>query len=91
MNRESKTPDLGVILYSGPNCSLCEKAKQVAWPVLSVTGHRLREVDITSDVELLRRYRLSIPVLRQANGRELNWPFDENDLAIWLQDEHEET
>ena len=73
-------------LYSGPHCTLCEKAKDVIWPVLNRTGGRLEEVDITSDVELLRRYRVSIPVV-ELNGRELFWPFDEEQLQRFVSGE----
>ncbi|WIO75428.1 glutaredoxin family protein [Porticoccaceae bacterium LTM1] len=76
---------MNLILYSGPHCTLCEKAKQVIWPVIAATGHQLQEVDITTDVELLRRYRLSIPVLAQEAGDELFWPFDSEQLVTWLE------
>lgn len=74
-----------LILYSGPHCTLCEKAKQVIWPVLQQLGMKLVEVDITSDVELLRRYRLSIPVVAFSNGTELGWPFDSEQLIDFLE------
>ena len=72
-----------LILYTGPNCSLCEKAKQVIWPVIAATGHQLAERDITANVEWLRRYRTTIPVVALAD-RELNWPFDQQQLYQWL-------
>jgi hypothetical protein len=72
-----------LLLYTGPNCSLCEKAKQVIWPVIGHTGHSLREVDITSDIELLRTYRPQIPVLH-SQDEDLCWPFDEDALIRWL-------
>lgn len=75
--------DQQLILYTGPHCSLCEKAKQVIWPVIAYTGHGLQEVDVTSDVALLRRYRIQIPVVH-CNGRDLCWPFDETALYNWL-------
>ena len=87
MNLEPATENRELVLYSGPHCSLCEKAKQIIWPVLAVTGHHLREVDITTDVELLRRYRQSIPVLSKGGGAELTWPFDERRLRAWLHNE----
>jgi len=77
------TKNKELVLYIGPNCSLCEKAKQVIWPVVAHTGHTLRQVDITSDIELLRKYRLQIPVASIAD-KDLGWPFDEDELYTWL-------
>ncbi|MGS2722399.1 glutaredoxin family protein [Porticoccus sp. GXU_MW_L64] len=74
-----------LILYTGPQCSLCEKAKQVIWPVIAITGHTLVERDITDNVDWLRKYRISIPVLA-LGGRELNWPFDHGGLYQWLEE-----
>ena len=38
-------------------------------------------VNIEDDVQLLRRYCLEIPVIRDpALGRELGWPFNQDDL-----------
>lgn len=78
-----------LILYTGPNCHLCDRARQQIWPVLAAAGRRLSEVDITSDVALLRKYRVSIPVLADENGRELPWPFDSERIMQWLHKEGE--
>lgn len=81
---QSSTRQSELILYSGPHCTLCEKAKQVIWPIIADTRYCLREVDITSDVDLLRQYRLSIPVVKRRDGNELGWPFDAEQLKAWL-------
>ena len=50
-------------LYTGPGCSLCETVKD---ELTALGAHRhfdLREVDVTTDRELKKRYGLSIPVL----------------------------
>ncbi|UTW45714.1 glutaredoxin family protein [bacterium SCSIO 12696] len=73
-----------LVLYTGPHCSLCEKAKQVIYPVIAATGHQLIERDITSDVSWLRQYRTSIPVVA-VDDRELNWPFDQEHLYQFMQ------
>ena len=71
-------------LYTGPHCTLCDKARQQIWLAISKSGHQLVEVDITSDVTLLRQYRVTIPVLARADGSELCWPFDKQQLQCWL-------
>ncbi|NOH79774.1 glutaredoxin family protein [Vibrio sp. RE86] len=40
-------------------------------------------VDIAFDDELFSRYGVTIPVLN-FNGNELNWPFDLEQLQVWL-------
>lgn len=64
-------------LYSGPNCRLCEEAKQLIYPLLDSTRHKFVEVDITQSLELKKRYGLKIPVLHKVDsGEELEWPFE---------------
>lgn len=38
----------------------------------------------SSDLELLKRYGVRIPVVRDDVGRELGWPFDSFDVERWL-------
>lgn len=74
-----------LILYSTLGCHLCEKAKQVLWPVLSDTGLQLQEVDIADDDQLQEQYGIRIPVVRLQNATEdLGWPFDDDDLRSYL-------
>ncbi|EGA66131.1 thiol-disulfide isomerase and thioredoxin [Vibrio brasiliensis LMG 20546] len=42
-------------------------------------------VDIAFDDELFSRYGVTIPVLNY-QGKELNWPFDLEQLQVWLSD-----
>lgn len=72
-----------LVLYTGPNCKLCELAKNEIWPILG-DKLALQEVDITSDVELLRKYRLNIPVLHMQGLDDLFWPFGQQDIKHWL-------
>jgi glutaredoxin len=58
-----------VIIYSRPGCHLCEEAKQAIENARCVDEYTLEEIDIESDVELLRRYRYEIPVV-MINGEE---------------------
>ena len=67
--RQRREP-VPLTLYTGPNCSLCETLKA---ELLAQGAHRyfeVREVDITTDRELKKRYGLSIPVL-EVNGETL--------------------
>ena len=66
-----------LIIYSHQDCELCELAADLA------TRAKVDWVyqDIRKDINLLRRYRYSIPVIRnQATGIELCWPFEEQDI-----------
>ena len=69
-------------LYSTDGCHLCEDAEallrllkqeqaQLSWSV----------VDIADNDDLFERYGWSIPVLRDAAGKELCWPFDLKTLS----------
>lgn len=63
-----------LIIYTGPNCHLCEQAKALLYPLMSERGLTLVEVDIHTDAELQQKYGIRIPVLL-ANGQEKGWPF----------------
>ncbi|NVD06637.1 glutaredoxin family protein [Vibrio sp. JPW-9-11-11] len=71
-----------ITLYSTEGCHLCEMAL-----ALTQQLHILDQVeiiDIAFDDELLSRYGVTIPVLRY-QGNELNWPFDLEQLQVWLE------
>lgn len=73
---------MDLVLYGTEGCHLCEQAREL---VVRVRGARPREVDIADDAELMARYGVHIPVLRDAvSGAELGWPFDTGELARWL-------
>ena len=63
-----------LIIYTGPNCHLCEQAKAILYPLMSERGLTLMEVDIHTDAELQQKYGIRIPVVL-ANGQEKGWPF----------------
>ncbi|KJY94099.1 thiol-disulfide isomerase [Vibrio neptunius] len=46
-------------------------------------SHQVEIVDIAFDDELFSRYGVTIPVLNY-QGSELNWPFDLQQLQLWL-------
>jgi len=60
-----------IVLYSRPDCHLCDEARDGLLR-MQVGGQRfeLREVDIDSDDDLLRRYLERIPVI-EIDGREI--------------------
>ncbi|WP_027330915.1 glutaredoxin family protein [Marinimicrobium agarilyticum] len=79
--------DNTLILYTTLGCHLCEQAKDRLWPALSSGGWRLEEVDIADSDDLVERYGVRIPVVVRAGSQEeLDWPFDERQLAQWLSD-----
>lgn len=85
-----------LILYSAPDCHLCDLAKVVIDNVvqsqeLSALKHEVCDltiemVNVRQSIDLKRRYGLRIPVLALNfgdAGSELGWPFDEGDFLQW--------
>lgn len=73
-----------LILYYQPECHLCDEAE--ALMQLAGLEGSYRRVDIESDLELLKRYGIHVPVLqREADGEELFWPFDRQRLDEFLE------
>jgi glutaredoxin len=52
-----------VVLYTKPECHLCEQMKEAMSGSGCVELYSLEEVDIESDAELFARYQYEIPVL----------------------------
>ena len=67
-------------LYTTAGCHLCEQAEHI----LDAIGVRYQPVDIESDLGLIERYGIRIPVVADDQGRELGWPFDGSALQSWL-------
>ncbi|MFV0478928.1 MAG: glutaredoxin family protein [Parahaliea sp.] len=67
-------------------CHLCE---QVEGALLNLQHSGLifdyRKVDISEDDKLFEQYALLIPVLRNAVGKELRWPFGGDELLAFIQ------
>ena len=57
-----------VDIFSRPGCHLCEEAKAVLLEIQADHSFLLREVDISTRVDLLERYGEEIPVVF-INGR----------------------
>ncbi len=70
-----------LVLYTREGCHLCLEAGRLAASV----GASVESVDITTEIGLLERYRLTIPVLRNpGRDREINWPFGTDEIADLL-------
>ena len=67
-------------LYTTSGCHLCEHAETI----LEAGGHLFEAVDIADDLDLIERYGVRIPVVRDGAGRELGWPFDGAQLEDFL-------
>ena len=59
-----------VTLYGKPGCHLCEEAREAIHAVREERPFELREVDVSLDPDLHRRYGERIPVL-ELGGEEL--------------------
>lgn len=59
-----------VVVYSKPQCSLCDKAAAILERLRGEFDYRIEHVDITDDAELFARYRYRIPVVT-LDGREI--------------------
>ena len=69
------------ILYQRDDCHLCDQALAV---LAQARVRGLESVFIDDDADLEARYGVRVPVLRDAKGRELDWPFDAARLSVWL-------
>lgn len=84
----SRPTDMGeLILYGTSGCHLCEEAETLLDGSLRVANspNRFQIIDIAEHPELMERYGLLIPVLRDVeSGCELNWPFGPEDIRKFL-------
>jgi glutaredoxin len=58
-----------VIIYSRPGCHLCDEAKAAIENAGCGKQFTLEEINIESDMELLKKYQYDIPVIA-IDGRE---------------------
>nr|WP_047541052.1 glutaredoxin family protein [Methylotenera versatilis] len=71
-------------LYSTSYCHLCELAEAL---LIESAIKPVRIIEITEDDQLLLQYGLRIPVLKRLDtNAELGWPFNLNDIALFLRD-----
>ncbi len=74
-----------LILYFQPDCHLCDDAESL----LHTCGMDVQyeKVDIETDLELLKRYGIHVPVLQRSDTqKELFWPFDATQLAAFVRE-----
>lgn len=78
-----------IFFYTTFGCHLCEKVEAM----LTEISHQYKDqfhyqiipFDIIDDDEIFEQYRYSIPVLKkEKEDEELNWPFDYEQLRLWL-------
>lgn len=70
-----------VELYTTAGCHLCE----LAYEILLQSGVAITPVEIGDDDALVKRYGILIPVVKFADNSELNWPFEQHDIKVKLQ------
>ncbi|MBN6149570.1 glutaredoxin family protein [Xanthomonas sp. AmX2] len=68
-------------LFQRDDCHLCDLALAV---LAQARAPEFDSVFIDGDPALEVRYGERVPVLRDAGGRELEWPFDVARLGQWL-------
>ena len=72
-----------LILYYQPECHLCDEAEAILCAAGLADGYL--KVDIETDLELLKRYGIHVPVLKYSDKQtELFWPFDQVELEAFL-------
>ena len=65
--------------YTKYGCSLCDEGLSM---LRSFTDIQVNIVDVEEDVEKYQNFLLRIPVISYDHGtKELEWPFDRDDLA----------
>ena len=75
----------GLVLYGTSACHLCEVAQQMLEHVHKNSGELDYSLaDISDSEALFQGYGLRIPVLRRADGTELDWPFSMEELLVFL-------
>ncbi|MCS4278706.1 hypothetical protein M2412_000667 [Stenotrophomonas rhizophila] len=68
-------------MYQRDDCQLCDQALAV---LAQARVADLDSVFIDDDTALEARYGRRVPVLRDAQGRELDWPFDVAAVEAWI-------
>ena len=73
-----------LIIYYTEHCHLCDEAETLLHA--SGYGERYTKVEIDDDPGLLALYEVHIPVLKRIdNNAELFWPFDQQQLAGFME------
>jgi len=71
-----------LILYTTEACHLCELALEQIEQSEYYEKCVVTQIDIASDIELLRQFATRVPVLAATSGQKLlYWPFDHHDVS----------
>ena len=73
-----------LVLYSRPECHLCDAVVERLQPLLAGRPVALEIVDVDSSVALERRYGLRIPVLVAGDIEVSGYPLDEARVRHYL-------
>lgn len=74
-----------MLLMSTLGCHLCDVAAEVLVHNMDPARYVVDVVDIADDDLLVEKYGVRIPVLvDEASGQELGWPFDAEQLHVFL-------
>ena len=76
-----------LILYTRLRCHLCDDIKEILASVRKVEPFELREIDISTDPALERRYGRDVPVLLINGAEAARHRIDERELLRKLKDE----
>lgn len=70
-----------ITLISGPNCHLCDQAKDILYPLLEAKNIQLEEQNVADSTALFEQYGLRIPVVLFPDGSDKGWPFTAAQIA----------
>ncbi|MGB2374970.1 MAG: glutaredoxin family protein [Porticoccaceae bacterium] len=73
--------DNKITLISGPNCHLCDQAKDILYPLLEAKNIQLEEQNVAENAVLFDQYGLRIPVVLFPDGSEKGWPFTAGQIS----------
>lgn len=75
-----------LIFYGTEGCHLCDVAYELLMPAMAQERITVTYSDILDDPDLEERYSLRIPVVQdEASRHELSWPFDSEQLELFLE------
>jgi len=72
--------EIALTIYTKPECGLCDEMKEVVASLPKELHVTLREIDITADSELEKKYLLDIPLLFHGDRCLAKHRTDEKDL-----------
>jgi len=77
---------MNIMLYTGPDCHLCDQAKALIKPLVFTYRIELIVRNVRENHEWYHLYGARIPVLTTSDGsRLLAWPFTSDDIEQFLQ------